>query len=238
MVMFVRKAPHGAFLLRERGCIIGSMESVIEIVFHIAILLFSVVLHEVSHGYAALMLGDRTAQHAGRLTLNPIPHIDPFGSLLLPLASFYLGGIIIGWAKPVPYNPYFLRNQKWGPALVGAAGPLANIALAVFFALIIRATPLWGTAVSGAVAINFLAIAGSIVFINLILALFNLVPIPPLDGSKLLFSLLPHEWKPLELFLHQYGFFVLLFFIFFFSNWIAPIAFLLFRLLTGSAPLL
>ena len=107
------------------------MEIAMPIIIKIIILIFSVVIHEVSHGYAALALGDRTAQYSGRLTLNPLRHIDPFGSLLLPALTSMLGGPVFGWAKPVPYNPYNLRNQKWGPAIVGAAGPVANILLAV-----------------------------------------------------------------------------------------------------------
>src|SRR3989338_10071713 len=103
------------------------MENAIEFMFQIAILIFSVVIHEVSHGYAALALGDHTAEAEGRLTLNPLKHLDLFGSIILPLLSYSMGGFIFGWAKPVPYNPYNLRNQKWGPAIVGVAGPPANI---------------------------------------------------------------------------------------------------------------
>src|SRR3990167_5871308 len=114
------------------------MNSAIEPIFYIAVLIFSVVVHEVSHGYAYLALGDRTAKYAGRLTLNPVSHFDLFGSFLLPLFTYFTTGFIFGWAKPVPYNPYNLRNQKWGPAIVGAAGPLSNIFLAVFFGIVLR----------------------------------------------------------------------------------------------------
>ena len=109
------------------------MENATQFIFQILIILFSVIIHEVSHGYAALMLGDKTAQYAERLTLNPVKHIDPFGSILLPVMLALMHAPIIGWAKPVPFNPYNLRNQKWGPAIVGAAGPLANMALALIF---------------------------------------------------------------------------------------------------------
>ena len=126
------------------------MENAIQIIFEVAILVFSVVIHEVSHGYMALALGDRTAQFAGRLTLNPMKHIDPVGSILVPGVLAILGAPIIGWAKPVPFNPYNLRNplnkfgagKNWGPALVGVAGPSANIVLALFFGLVIRFSPL------------------------------------------------------------------------------------------------
>ena len=114
------------------------MEIAMPILIKIIVLIFSVVIHEVSHGYAALALGDKTAQYSGRLTLNPIKHIDLFGSILLPALTAMLGGPVFGWAKPVPYNPYNLKNQKWGPAIVGAAGPAANLLLAVIFGLFIR----------------------------------------------------------------------------------------------------
>src|SRR3989344_2944164 len=107
------------------------METAITIVFQLIILIFSVVIHEVSHGFAANALGDPTAKYAGRLTLNPLKHLDPVGSFIIPLASFLLGGFIVGWAKPVPYNPYNLKvkNQDFGSAVVGVAGPAANIAI-------------------------------------------------------------------------------------------------------------
>ena len=210
------------------------MENATQFIFQIAILIFSVVIHEVSHGYAALMLGDHTAEHEGRLTLNPIPHIDPFGSVLLPALSFMLGGFIFGWAKPVPYNPHNLKNQKWGPAIVGAAGPAANIAMAVFFGLIARFLAGGSAGAAGEFAAHFTDIAASVALLNLVLALFNLVPIPPLDGSKVLFSLLPHQWRAVQYFLERYGFFFLLAFIFFFSSWLSPVIMFFFRAITGS----
>lgn len=213
------------------------MQNAIEPIFYIVILIFSVIIHEIAHGYAALFLGDRTAEYEGRLTLNPVSHIDIFGSIILP---FFLiltrSPILLGWAKPVPYNPYNLRNQKWGPAMVGVAGPLANILLALIFGIFIRFVPGLTNGISGLFVFNFLTIASAIVLLNLVLALFNLVPIPPLDGSKVLFSILPYQWRGAQLFLEQYGFFILLFFIFFFSGWITPIAFFLFRIITGVYP--
>ena len=105
----------------------------------IAILIFSVVIHEVSHGLAAYWLGDSTAKYAGRLTLNPLSHMDLWGSFLIPLLLLFSGsGIIFGWAKPVPYNPYNLRNQKWGPVLVGLAGPFSNVLLALVAGVVLR----------------------------------------------------------------------------------------------------
>ncbi|MBI2640746.1 MAG: site-2 protease family protein [Candidatus Sungbacteria bacterium] len=210
------------------------MDSATQFIFQIIILIFSVVIHEVSHGYAALALGDKTAQYAGRLTLNPIKHLDPFGSILLPIISYMLGGVIFGWARPVPYNPYNLSNQKWGPALVGAAGPAANISLAVVFGLVVRFLPNLADGASGLFIFNFMTIASTIALLNLVLAIFNLVPIPPLDGSKVLFAILPHQWRGVQFFLEQYGLFLLLIFIFFFARWIFPIVLFLFRFITGT----
>ena len=218
------------------------MESAITFIFYIVILLFSVVIHEVSHGAMAYALGDSTAKHAGRLTLNPIPHIDPFGSIILPLilalpALFGAPTIIFGWAKPVPYNPYNLKNQKWGPALVGAAGPGSNILIAVVFGFVIRFLPAL-SGLSPEFVQAFIGALAVIVFLNLGLAIFNLVPIPPLDGSKMLFSLLPYQWLYVRDFLERNGFILLLIFIFFFSRLLLPIILSLFFFITGSAPML
>lgn len=214
------------------------MENAIPFFFHVVILIFSVVIHEVAHGLAALALGDHTAEHEGRLTLNPIPHIDPMGSILLPVVGFFLGGIIFGWAKPVPYNPYNLRNKKWGPAIVGAAGPLANIGLALFFGLIVRFLPGIVGIFPETFIFNFMIIASTVSLLNVGLACFNLIPIPPLDGSKVLVALLPYQWRWVEGMLEQYGFLLLVIFIFFFSGVLSPVVFFFFRLLTGTTALL
>ena len=214
------------------------MENAIEFIFQILILIFSVVMHEISHGYAALALGDETAKREGRLTLNPLRHLDPFGSIILPSVSYLLGGFIFGWAKPVPYNPYNLKNQKWGPALVGIAGPCANMLLGVLFGFLLRIVPmltLYGA--PGAFVYNLSVIISMIAFLNIVLALFNLVPVPPLDGSKILFALLPYQWRNAQNFLEQYGFILLLMFVFFLSGLLLHPAFFIFRLVSGSAPL-
>lgn len=157
----------------------------IDLVFGILVLVVSVILHEVAHGYMANYLGDPTARLAGRLTLNPLSHIDPVGSLLLPaILLFTHSPILIGYAKPVPYNPYNLRGTG-DEALVAGAGPAVNIALAIFFAFVIR---FFGESLS----IPLLDALATIVFINMLLALFNLLPLPPLDGSKILSVLLPY----------------------------------------------
>ena len=175
----------------------------LEFAFQILILIFSVVIHEVSHGLAAFYLGDSTAKEEGRLTLNPISHIDFVGSILLPIITQGK----FGWAKPVPYNPYNLRNQKWGPAIVGAAGPLSNIAIAVIFGLIVRFA-------STFLPPTFFQISLIIIGTNILLAVFNLMPIPPLDGSKVLFSILPNSWFRVREFLEHYGIIILLILIF------------------------
>lgn len=203
----------------------------IDFIFQIAILIFSVVIHEVSHGYAAYMQGDNTAKFAGRLTLNPLKHLEWFGSFFLPIMSYFMGGFIIGWAKPVPFNPYNLRSetfgQKWGEAVVAFAGPLSNICIALFFGLLIR----FGIVSQFGEA--FVYISSMIVFINLILATFNLIPIPPLDGSKILFSILPYSMQNVRDFLERNGFFVLIFFVFFLWEFVLPVVYWEFKLITG-----
>jgi Zn-dependent protease len=156
-------------------------------IFAIIVLIFSVILHEVAHGYAARLLGDPTAKLAGRLTLNPLAHIDPIGSVLIP-AFLVLSnsGILFGWAKPVPYNPYNLRDQRWGEAIVGVAGVATNLLVAVLFAGIARVA-------SGAGMVEFAYLAAIVVMLNLSLGLFNLIPIPPLDGFTVLRGILPHR---------------------------------------------
>ena len=149
----------------------------------IVIVMFSAIIHEVMHGYAADRLGDPTARLAGRLTLNPIPHLDPVGSILLPLIfALTPGSFFFGWAKPVPYNPYNLTKAPyWGEAIVAVAGPASNLVLALVFGLLIR-TQLFAP-------LN--DIFTLVVLINVSLMLLNLLPIPPLDGSKILSAILP-----------------------------------------------
>ena len=199
----------------------------VNLIFQILILIMSVVIHEVSHGYSAYMQGDNTAKFAGRLTLNPLKHLEWFGSFILPVLSYLFGGFIIGWAKPVPFNPYNLRNQKWGEAIVAVAGPLSNLCIALFFGLLIR---------FGALAQfgdDYVYIAGTIVFINLVLATFNMVPIPPLDGSKILFSVLPYRMQNVRVFFERNGMFLLIFFIVFLWQFLVPAIAWEFHLITG-----
>jgi Zn-dependent protease len=191
----------------------------IELIILIIIFLFSVVIHEVAHGWVAYSLGDPTAKYAGRLTLNPIKHLDPIGSILVPgflilMTVLGAGGIIFGWAKPVPINPYNFRDQKYGEAKVALAGPLSNFILALTFGLALRFFPvLWG--IPGISAVFLF-----IVQINLILAIFNLMPVPPLDGSHIFFTFLGERGREMKIALSQYGFLLLIFILFFFFQYI------------------
>lgn len=200
-----------------------------EIFFHIILLVMSVVVHEVSHGYAAYMLGDPTAKSQGRLTLNPIKHLDLWGSIIIPVFLVITGSkFLFGWAKPVPYNPYNLRNQRWGEAIVAGAGPASNIVIALFFGLLIRFA-----GGSGLLSPAFISISATLVIINLMLAVFNLVPIPPLDGSKILFSILPYHLQRFRTAFESYGFVIVLFFIFFLAGFLSPVVGFFFSLITG-----
>lgn len=214
------------------------MHEFILIATYIVILLYSIIIHEVSHGVMALWLGDRTAQYAGRLNLDPRHHIDPWGSIAVPLMLLIVSSfqMAFGWAKPVPYNPYNLRNQKWGPLWVALSGPGINIALALVATILAKivAVPIlvktnmqnmivggeW-SALADIVAGSPMAIVYAfllmVVFWNVVLAFFNLIPIPPLDGSKILYAIFPFSQQT-QIFLEQYGLVFLLFAIIFFSG--------------------
>lgn len=200
----------------------------VDVVFQIAVLIMSVVIHEVSHGYAALMLGDQTAKYQGRLTLNPLKHLDPFGSVLLPLILVLTNaGFVFGWAKPVPYNPYNLKPGRWSEAKVALAGPASNIVIALIFGAILR----FGVA---SLTPAFAQIAAVIVLINILLAIFNLMPVPPLDGSKVLFALFPEWAHRMRGTLEQYGFILVLLFIFLAWRFVFPVVLWLFGFLIGD----
>lgn len=175
-------------------------------IFSLIVLLLSIMLHEIAHGSMALRLGDSTAKYAGRLTLNPIKHIDIFGTIILPLLLIVTGSpFIIGWAKPVPINPFNLRDPKWGMLKVAIAGPSINFLLAIIFGLAIRFIALPET-----MSILF----GIIVIYNFAWGIFNLIPIPPFDGAHILFTFLPDRYNQLKFFLHQYGIFIFIFILF------------------------
>lgn len=213
--------------------------------FYLLTLVYSVIIHEVAHGMTALWLGDMTAKYADRLNLNPMKHIDPFGSVILPMLLVISTGFAFGWAKPVPYNPYNLRNQKWGPTWVALAGPASNLLLATIAALIAKMLPLTlfaktdvlerfigvisgrgdflerfsllADSLSGSLASIFFGLLLLVIFWNVVLACFNLLPVPPLDGSKLLYALTSLSERTIFV-LEQYGLFILIFIIFFFPT--------------------
>lgn len=200
-------------------------------IFGFIVLIFSIVIHEFSHGWMADQLGDPTARYMGRLTLNPIAHIDPIGSVILPLVLYLTNaGFIIGWAKPVPYNPYNLRDQKKGPALVALAGPASNLLIAAIFGILIRVLNAYDPiAYANTIGLFFL-----IVFYNVLLAIFNLVPIPPLDGSKILDYILPNSLRGVMDFIEKNYMLFLIIFIFFGFDYILPIVGLVINLFVGS----
>ena len=193
------------------------MQDVFFIGAGLIIFIYSIVLHEVAHGWVADKLGDRTARMAGRITLNPIPHIDPFGSIILPGVLIVLNvltsgiGVIFGWANPVPYNPMNLKNPKTGSMLIALAGPFTNILIAVFASI---GAYLLYQQNTGDNLDGLIGLLGFTAIINTILALFNLLPIPPLDGSKVLLNSIPMSNETRMIF-EQYGIILLLAFVFF-----------------------
>ena len=193
------------------------------------VLIISIILHEVSHGYMAEYLGDPTARSLGRLTLNPVPHIDMMGSIVLPLVFVLTGSpIVFGWAKPVPYDPRNIRGsqfkERYGGALVAAAGPLVNIMLAVIFGLLIRFVPV------DQMMVQFFLI---VVLINISLAVFNLIPIPPLDGHHILSALLPYRWRQKYMELYRYSFILMFVVVFVLWQFISPLVLVIVRGITG-----
>ncbi|MBI2050052.1 MAG: site-2 protease family protein [Candidatus Staskawiczbacteria bacterium] len=209
--------------------------TIITFIFVLVVLLFSVVIHELAHGSVAFALGDPTAKQAGRLTLNPLKHLDPVGSIILPILLVLLrSGVILGWAKPVPINPYNFRDKKWGSLKVSIAGPASNIALALFFGLLIRFLPQSLFAAVPGLVIIFQAI----VVMNLVLAFFNLLPIPPLDGHWILFHFLPIGLDHVKYFLQQYGIFILFLLLFFGAlQWLFGLVIVAYIFITGGLPI-
>ena len=192
----------------------------------IAILIMSVVIHELSHGYTAELLGDPTPRLQGRLTLNPLKHLEVFGSLIVPLITS-MAGFTFGWAKPVQWNPYNVKNKRWGELLIAIAGPVSNLLIAVAFGLVLRT-------VGGALSDSFIQISFYVIAINIVLAVFNLVPIPPLDGSKVLFAFLPPRFAQVRETLERYSIFFFLILIFFLWRFVEPIIPFIFRIIVGN----
>ncbi len=195
-------------------------------IFYFLVIIPSAIMHEYAHGWMADRLGDPTARYAGRLSLDPRVHIDPIGTLLLPLLLFFGSGgsFMFAYAKPVPFNPNNLRDQRWGPVYVALAGPLSNFLIAFVIGLIVRVLPI-------SVFSDLLSV---IVLANVLLGVFNCVPIPPLDGSKLLFAFLPASMENVKIFLERFGFVLVLIFVFYFSHLINPIVEYFMALFTGG----
>lgn len=198
-------------------------------IFYFLVLIISIIVHEVAHGIAAEREGDPTARMLGRITLNPLKHIEWFGSVVLPLVLILTNaGFVVGWAKPVPYNPENLKRGKKSVALVSIAGIVVNLAIAVIFGLAIRIA-----AATGLVSTAFFEIGSIIVLVNIVLALFNAIPIAPLDGFRFLGAVLPYKAEPTMRTLEQYSLPLLIVFLLFGWKFVAPLAFSLFTLLTG-----
>jgi Zn-dependent protease len=195
--------------------------------FQLAIIIASIVLHELSHGYTAYFLGDPTAKYAGRLTLNPLKHLEIFGSIIVPIITALIpGGIIFGWAKPVPYNPYNLKG-KYGEVIVAIAGPVSNILIALVFAVYFRS--LDGASVlapNGQLALL-------IVMVNVTLAVFNMMPVPPLDGFKVFTGVLPYRFRYIKDWIEKNMLLFVLIFIFSLSVVLDPIVLWLFKIFVG-----
>jgi Zn-dependent protease len=196
-------------------------------IFALIVLIFSIIIHEVSHGYVADMLGDPTARLAGRLTLNPLKHIDPIGSIVVPIITTF-AGFTFGWAKPVPFNPFNLKHRRSGELIIALAGPSSNFFIAFIFGLLIR---------FGATSFSqiFLQLCAYIVLINIALATFNLIPIPPLDGSKLIFAAFPStpKWMRIRASIEHYSIWLVLIVVVSLWQFIMPIIPILFKVFTG-----
>lgn len=177
-----------------------------KIIIYAIPIIFAITVHEAAHGYAARYFGDMTAHNAGRITLNPIKHIDPFGTILLPALTVMLGGILFGWAKPVPVNFAALRNPKKDMLWVAAAGPASNFVMAIFWGLMFKLAI--SAPESVAVPLALMAKAG--VSINIVLMVLNLLPLPPLDGGRIAVSLLPHHLAQPFAQIERFGFFILI----------------------------
>ena len=195
-----------------------NLDTILTIALQLIAIFMAIVLHEVAHGYMALRLGDPTARTLGRLTLNPLAHIDPIGTILVPLVSIILSGMAFGWAKPVPINPRYFRNPFRGMLFVALAGPGTNIALALgatvigrlFLTMVPRTFNIANPSFGGNLVIAFFTFLAYLVIFNLFFAVLNMIPIPPLDGSRVLTYFLPTEGRRIMLSLERYGFLIVI----------------------------
>jgi len=182
-----------------------------DLVIALLVLVFSLTIHEAAHAWSASRLGDDTARRLGRVSLNPVVHTDPIGTLLLPLVAMVSGAPVIGWAKPTPVDTRNLRHPRRDHILVTAAGPVSNLILAVAAAAALRVIPVDGASLFGLeVARPIAMIATQALVLNVLLAVFNMLPIPPLDGGQILMALLPPRVSLRLRFLYQYGFLILM----------------------------
>lgn len=188
-----------------------SVDRLISIAVTVLLVMFSAIVHEVAHGWAALRCGDATAKEAGRLTLDPRAHLDGFGSVLLPLVMALIGGPVFAFAKPVPYNPYRLRHPRRDELIVALSGPASNLLQALLGALVLRLAwdPIMGAAISGGLPLEVVSLLIDVlttyVSVNLVLCFFNLIPLPPLDGSKVVLFFLTGEARAAYYRLEQYA---------------------------------
>lgn len=183
------------------------MDVIIIPVIAVVALLITLTTHEYCHALVAYMMGDESAKRAGRLTLNPLVHIDPVGTIVVPLLGMLSGLPLIGWAKPVPYNPYNLRNFKWGPTIVALAGPVSNFALAlVYLGLLKFAVDVLGLSVRPSAPNLLVLFLALLVIVNVVLGVFNFLPVPPLDGSKLINAIFDApKYRDMRVFLETRG---------------------------------
>lgn len=203
------------------------MTTAVAIILYLVIVIIALTVHEFCHAWAGHMLGDITAKNEGRLTLNPLSHIDPYSTLLLPVALILLGSpVVFGAAKPVPFNPYAVRYGKWGAALVAIAGPTSNLLMAIVVGTYLRFVDLGG--VSGQFLLQF-------VIINLAFFVFNMIPIPPLDGSRVLYAAVPSSIQDVMDQMERYGLVIIFAFLFISYKFLSPV---IITVVTGLASLI
>jgi len=209
-------------------------------IYQVIVLIFLIMIHEVSHGLMAYRLGDNTAKEMGRLTLNPIKHLEFFGSFLVPFIFIITGSsFILGWAKPVPFNPYNLKNPKRDGALIALAGPVSNFLIAVIFGLIVRLMAAFTPIVSSPILLNIYSLLNIVVFVSVLLAFFNLIPIPPFDGSRIVFAFLSGKAERFWLQLERYGTLLIILLLFGgMLSFLSPLVVSVYHLIAGSAAIM